>query len=193
MIQIGLVGEDPNDTTAIKNLLEKKYKDRIRFHILVRRIKGSQLDSAGVKRLLPIEFADRKCKFVIYVRDLDGFESQASKVKNKVQWFKNLDATVNGNGVLLLNIWEIEAFILGEINVFNQIYKTNCNFSGDPMRRANPKEMLKSLTSKTPKKYEESHCPEIFGMLDIAVSEKKLRFFSDFLTEFEDRLKSKSA
>lgn len=31
MIKIGLVGEDPNDTSAIKNLLLKAFEGRVQF------------------------------------------------------------------------------------------------------------------------------------------------------------------
>ena len=52
MIKIGLVGEDPNDTDSIKNLLEKKYKKRVQFITLLKRINGYQLDNNKVKNSL---------------------------------------------------------------------------------------------------------------------------------------------
>src|SRR5438046_1173617 len=112
MIKIGLIGEDPNDTSSIKNLLHKKYSNRIQFYPLARRIKGYHLDSKKIKNILPIEFRDKKCKFVIYIRDLDGYKTEHSKIRRREKWFKELDATVNNKGILLLNIWELEALIL---------------------------------------------------------------------------------
>ncbi len=85
MVRIGLVGEDPNDTSAIKNLLERRYGQKAQFLPLVKGIKGHHLDGTKIKSLLPIEFDDHKCKFVIYIRDLDAFKSQTTKVKEKIK------------------------------------------------------------------------------------------------------------
>lgn len=50
MIKVGLVGEDPNDTLSIKNLLEKRYKAKVQFYQLAKRIKGFQLDNPKIKK-----------------------------------------------------------------------------------------------------------------------------------------------
>lgn len=183
MIRVGLIGEDPNDTSAIKNLLEKRYKKKFQFVPLVRRIKGSQLDGSKIRSALPIEFADNKCKFVIYIRDLDGFKSESSKVKVKTSWFNTLDSTIKNKGILLLNIWELEALILGDIETFNKIYKTNHRFKKDPMHEKNPKETLKNFSVKSAQTYHESHCPDIFKQLDIDNIKSRVRYFDEFIAE----------
>jgi len=66
MIRVGLVGEDPNDTSSIINLLQQKYKGKAQFYPLAKGIKGHQLDNPKIKKSLPIEFASKKCKFIIY-------------------------------------------------------------------------------------------------------------------------------
>lgn len=85
MIKVGLVGEDPNDTSAIKNLLDQKYKNRVKFIPLLKRINGYQLDNNKIKNSLSVEFEDRKCKFVLYVRDLDAYKSQTDKINVSIR------------------------------------------------------------------------------------------------------------
>ncbi len=189
MIKVGLVGEDPNDTLSIKSLLEKRYKGKVQFHQLAKRVQGYQLDNPKIKRSLPIEFENQECKFIIYIRDLDAFKSQKDKLQAKMQWFKDLDAVVNNQGILLLNIWELEALIFGDIDTFNKIYTTKHKVTQDPMLIKEPKEVLKRLTFKS-KQFKESHCPEIFKQLDIDKIEAKCSCFKDFIVEFDEKLKN---
>ncbi|CAM3945027.1 DUF4276 domain-containing protein [Mucilaginibacter galii] len=189
MIRVGLVGEDPNDTASIKHLLEKKYSNKVKFLPLARRIRGDQLESAKLRKSLPIEFTENKCSFVIYIRDLDAFESQSAKVQERKRWFKSLDSVINNKGILLLNIWELEALILGDIDTFNSIYKINHKFSSNPMLQDKPKELLKRITSHTNKQYKEAHCPELFKLLDIDKIEKSCLCFKNFIADFEKKLK----
>ena len=188
MVRVGLVGEDPNDTSSIKNLLEKRYGGKIHFQPLVKGIKGYQLDNPKIRRSLPIEFISQGCKFVIYIRDLDGFQSDKERLKAKIRWFEELDSAVNNEGILLLNIWELEALIFGDIATFNKIYKTTHKFPGDPMGIREPKEVLKRLTNRG-KQYKESHCPEIFKQLNIDKIENKCGCFKEFINEFNNKFK----
>ncbi|GAA3965824.1 DUF4276 family protein [Mucilaginibacter dorajii] len=190
MIKVGLVGEDPNDTSSIKNLLDKRYKGRVQFRSLAKGIKGHQLDSPKIKKSLPIEFEDQQCKFIVYIRDLDAFKSQEDKLQTKTKWFKDLDALVNNEGILLLNIWELEALIFGDIETFNKIHSIDHKFKSDPMKVKDPKEVLKHLTSKSKKQFKESHCPEIFKQLNIDKIEAKCACFRDFIAEFDEKLKN---
>jgi hypothetical protein len=188
MIRVGLVGEDPNDTLSIKNLLNQRYKGKVQFYQLAKRVKGFQLDNPKIKKSLPIEFADNKCAFVVYVRDLDAFQSENKKLQAKLKWFKTLDAAVNNEGLLLLNIWELEALILGDIDTFNSIYNVSHKFKGDPMLQKEPKEILKKITSKEKKRYKENHCPELFKQLKIDIVEKNCGCFRDFIQEFDKKI-----
>lgn len=40
MIKVGLIGEDPNDTQAIKNLVSQKFGDKLSFKQLIKNKKG---------------------------------------------------------------------------------------------------------------------------------------------------------
>src|SRR5690349_9849381 len=151
MITIGLVGEDPNDTQAIINLLQPVYGAKVIFKPLIKRIKGFQLDNERVSKIITLESKEKKCKYVVFIRDLDGFKSQGEKVKKKLEWFKQLNIAINNKGLLLLNIWEIEAIILSDISTFNQIYRTSIKFNRDPMLLKEPKEFLLEKTYKLKK------------------------------------------
>jgi hypothetical protein len=188
MIKVGLVGEDPNDTLSIKNLLEKRYQRKVQFKSFTKAGTGYGLESAKTKKSIPIEFEEKKCDFVIFIRDLDAFESQKTKVQKRMNWFNEFNRFVKNKGILLLNIWELEALILSDIDAFNKLFSVNHKFRGDPMVQKEPKELLKKITSKSNKQFEESHCPEIFKKLDIDKIEENCRFFKDFIISFDKKL-----
>lgn len=189
MKKIGLIGEDPNDTTSVAKLLEKKYKGQVQFVALAKRIRGYQLNNDKIKKILPIEFASQKCKLVIFIRDLDAFKSQGVKVTAVNNWFKAVNSTINNQGILLNNIWELEALIFADIETFNLIYNISHKFKGDPTMIKEPKEKLMELTSGTRKQYRESHCPEIFEKLSIDTVEKNCAYFREFITAFDEKIK----
>ncbi|HEY8929102.1 MAG TPA: DUF4276 family protein [Mucilaginibacter sp.] len=188
MVRVGLVGEDPNDTSSIKNLIEKRYKKTVRFYPLAKNVKGYHLDSIKIKNVLRTEFADKKCHFVVYIRDLDALKSEKAKLQEKINWFKNLDTVTNNKGVLLLNIWELEALIFGDIATFNSIYKLKYKPKQAPTYIKEPKEVLKKITSGSNKKFNESDCPDLFKKLDIDKIEETCECFKDFIENFEKRL-----
>lgn len=190
MITVGLVGEDPTDTSSIKNLLIQRYKGKVQFVPVIKSITGEQLNSEKFKRSLLSEFKKRKWEFAVVIRDLDAFKSQENKLQERLTWFKEISKIINDCGVFLLNIWELEALILGDIEAFNRVYHTKHKFTGDPMTVKDPKEKLKHLTYKSPKQYKESHCPDLFKELNIDQVESKCAFFKEFLTEFDGKLKT---
>lgn len=184
MIRVGLIGEDPNDTQSIKNLLSRKYGD-LHFHPMLKGVKGHQLDHVKTARAIAQEMKTAKCKLIIFIRDLDGAESQSHLVKIKKDWFKK---NAKNTDVLLLNIWELEALMFADIDTFNKEYGCNINFKGDPMRVDKPKEKLKEKTSKGKKKYHESHAPDVFNLLQINQLSKNCKYFKDFLAEFTEKV-----
>jgi hypothetical protein len=188
MIGVGLVGEDPHDTTAVKNLLNKKYSGRVHFVTLAKNVTGSNLDSNRIKKILQAEFDSKKHKFIVYIRDLDGFKSEENKISKMQSWFKALDKQLHGNGILLLNIWEIEALILADIAAFNKHYKTSLQFGANPMFKEKPKEFLMKHTYKGNKQYRESDCPELFKQLDFDKVVSKCAFFKEFIEQFDEKL-----
>ena len=192
MIRIGLVGEDPNDTSSIANLLNNKYEQSVQFFPLIKMETGYQLDNVKkIKRKLPKEFNDKRCSFIIYIRDVDDFKTNKAKINKLYGWFKDLDSTVNNKGILLLNIWELEALILADIATFNKLYKVSHQYPGDPMVQKEPKEELMRITAHCNKNYKESHCPEIFEQLNFDNVEKNCTYFRDFIIEFDKKLKPK--
>ena len=90
MVKVGLVGEDPNDTLSIKNLLEKRYKGKVQFHQLAKRIQGYQLDNPKIKKSFPIEFEHQEDSFLIYIRDLDAFKSLKDREQAKTRRIQEL-------------------------------------------------------------------------------------------------------
>lgn len=188
MIKVGLVGEDPNDTKSLKLLLSKKYDDRINFSPLLRGIKGHQLDTSKVKNSVSVEMKKNKCDFTLFIRDLDGFASQMDLVSKKQAWFESLNKICGNKNIFLLNVWELEAMIFGDIESFNKRYGTSLKGNRNPMTISNPKEELMSATYKSRKRFEVSHCPEIFDNLNIDNVIKNCKFFSEFITEFDARI-----
>lgn len=188
MIKVGLVGEDPSDTSSIKNLLKTKYSDSVNFKPMLRNIRGHQLDNVKVTRSLAVEAKTEKCKFIIYIRDLDGLPTQQDLIIKKKSWFDNLNLITGKNNIFLLNIWELETLIFADIENFNKSYKTSLKCPGNPMHIADPKGRLKEATRKLNKKFEESHCPDIFNLLNLNTISNNCTFFKTFLTDFDKRL-----
>jgi hypothetical protein len=77
LMKVGIIGEDPYDTTAIKNLLSRKYP--YQFKPILKQVRGHQLDSAKSLRLLKIELMQQTYPVIIYTRDLDGLETETQK------------------------------------------------------------------------------------------------------------------
>lgn len=192
MIRVGLVGEDPNDTSSLKILLNKKYSGRVHFQPLLKRIRGHQLDSVKTKRAVGAEMSLNKCSFILFIRDLDGLHTQKDLVQLKNEWFSSLNQVCGNQNIFLLNIWELEAMIFGDIETFNSKYGTAIRADKNPMMISNPKEELKRATYKGRKRFEESHCPEIFEALDFDRVVSRCDFFRDFIIQFERRLEIKS-
>lgn len=190
MIKIGLVGEDPNDTASIDNLISPYYKQKgVKFIPLLKNIRGYQLDSIDkVKRALKIEFEDKRCDFVIYIRDSDAPFSDSKKINARKEWFRNLDRSTNKMGIFLLNIYELEALILADINGFNKIYKTKIKYSKNPSFEKDPKRFLMQKTINSPRQYKESDCPEIFSKLNFLEIRKNCQFFNDFIESFQQKI-----
>lgn len=189
-MRVGLVGEDPNDTSSIENLLSPPYRaKKIKFIKLLKNIRGWQLDSIHkVKRALAVEFEYKKCDFVIYIRDSDGPSSDKIKINIRKEWFKHLDDSANKKGLLLLNIYELEALILADIGSFNKMYRTDINYKQNPSFEKDPKEFLMRKTINSQRKYKESDCPEIFSKLNIETVKRNCTYFKNFISEFESRI-----
>ncbi|MDI9364842.1 MAG: hypothetical protein QM541_07820 [Flavobacterium sp.] len=185
--KIGLIGEDPHDTIAIKNLLLKRHATGVQFKPLTKNDRGCDLDNSNYAKRLKIEYAKEKPSFVIFIRDVDGVFSEKKKIKAVEEWFNKLNKIVDNKGILLKNIYELEALILTDINAIKSLYGVTINHSKDVTFIPKPKEFLKLKTAKGRKQYHESHCPEIFANLDfdkvLTCSE-----FNKFYKTFKEKL-----
>lgn len=190
-MRIGLIGEDPNDTKSVINLLKRKYTD-LQFKILLKKVTGYDLDRGKrIEKLLNNELKTlkRPCSHIIYVRDLDAPASD-TKMKNKRnEWFKKLDKTNFCKGVLMLNVQELEALILADINTFNKIYSSTIKNQGNPEVVQNPKEFLISRTRKGKRAFQVADNPEVFEKLDFNRIHEKSAHFKSFIKELEQSIK----
>ncbi len=182
---IGLVGEAPNDTNAIKNLLSKQYSiPNYYFYPILDHIHGSQLDNPKTKRLLRIEYEFKKPDIVIFIRDLDGTLNNNVTFESRKQYFTAFNKVIDKKGLFLLNIFEIEALIISDIETFNRYFNCQLKYDVDPMEVENPKEDLKR---KYPK-YNESLNPDVFNRLAFKMVKQNCTYFNDFINRFEKRL-----
>lgn len=187
-MKIGLVGEAPNDTQSIKNLLEKRYSSsEFIFVSMLQIINGSNLDSQKTKRFLRIEFETQKPDIVVFIRDLDATLPNKEKLYRRKNYFTSSNNVVDKKGIPLLHIYEIEALILTDVAVFNSKYGVNLKEIENVMTISEPKEYLKKASSK----YSESHNADIFELIDF---DKTLNceYFKRFIKNFDKRIVSKS-
>lgn len=184
-MRVGLVGEAPNDTSAIGDLISKRFSD-FTFFPMLNRINGSSLDSQKIKRFLRIEFEDKNPDVIIFIRDLDSILPNKEKLLERKKYFSESNSVVDNKGIFLLNIYEIEALILADINTFNNLFGTNINLNTDVMTIKEPKEFLKAFTNK----YNESKNVEIFNQLEFNIVYDNCQYFNQFIKKFENLIKS---
>lgn len=186
MIKVGVIGEDPYDTKAIINLLKKRHTS-VGFKQMGKKLTGCSLDSEKFFKTISLDMDDT-ISVVICTRDLDGFDSQVEKLKARQAWFDRLNDVLGEKGIFLLNIFELEALILADIESFNLDYRVSINFRGDPAMISDPKGLLQSNTRKAKKTYAVSHCPSVFDKLNIDIIERNCRYFKVFLQDFRQRI-----
>jgi len=190
-MKVAVVSESLHDSNAIINLLNRHYS--IEFSPVLETITGSSLDATSrTSKLLQKELRSEDYSFVLYIRDLDASRLHREKMLERIQWFRKLNKGNGRNGVFLLNIYELEALILADIDTFNKNYGTTINFTVNPMHQSNPKEFLKDETRKVKKQYAEGHCPDLFKKLDI---DKLIAcedfYFKRFIDDIEARINPK--
>ena len=184
--RVGLVGEDPNDTSSVKNLLLQRFDKNISYIQLLNNIRGHQLDNARTKHSLQIECKIKQPDIIIFIRDADGICTHENAIQKCNSWHTNLSGVVKTKNILLLNIYELEVLIFADIEVFNKKYNTSIKDNRDVTFIKEPKEELKRKTSKLNKKYFESDCPELFKLLRIDNVIKNCSYFREFITKFSE-------
>ncbi|MCP4213156.1 MAG: DUF4276 family protein [bacterium] len=189
MTTIGLIGEDPYDTDSITNLLSKRYANCI-FKPILRTLKGSHLDTLKTMTMLKKESKSERHSIIIYIRDLDGPETNKKKKREMREWFKKLEQAYPSSWIFLLNIYELEALILADIESFNRLFSSQISYKGNPMIKANPKEFLTRGTRRSRRKFKESANPDVFSKLDINKLIANCAYFKKFIAEFDKKIKT---
>ncbi len=187
MINIGLIGESPYDTVALKHLLQQKYDTGYRYSILLKNVTGDHLNTPKAIRAVVSEIKVKQPDIVVVIRDADGLESNMDAIRHKQEWYKNLSGQMNRRSLFLLNIYELEALIFADIDTFNTHYKTSIKGNRNVTYIVKPKDELMRKTIEQ-KKYAESHCPELFKALKIDIVSKNCTYFKEFLDEFSQLL-----
>jgi hypothetical protein len=183
-MRIGLVGEAPNDTASIINLLEKRYsRDKFHFFTMLDTYNGSNLDSARTFKILKIELKFKNPDLIIFIRDLDGNLPSRDKMIERKRYFKKCSEEVNGRNVNLLHIWEIEALIFTDPEVFNVMFNAKLQPVDDVSLIVDPKGEL----MKASKKYRETKNADIFKKLNFN-KVLECNYFSDFINNFNAAL-----
>jgi len=186
-MKIGLVGEAPNDTRAIQNLLSRNYEG-LEFVELLQRVDGSMLDNKKAINQIRREFELENPGLVIFMRDLDSHEGDKKKKRERQATFTKLKWLVDKKAIHLLHIYEIEALILADIDVFNKQYNCKLEQPPDPMKVADPKEVLMAASRKLASPFNVSHNPDLFKLLNFNTLIKNCRYFSSFIKKFDKAL-----
>jgi len=187
-MKIGLVGEAPQDTMAIKNLLQKRYIDFTFIELLKNKLTGALLENQKTKTELRIECSTHKPDIVVFIRDLDGLATKEFREQQlrRQEYYNNFKGCTHvKKTIFLLNIWEIEALIFSDINAFNLYYSSSVDYNGNPMEIPNPKEELYKLN----RKYSESHNSKILEKANFETIYKNCNYFKEFVNEFDKLVK----
>lgn len=187
MMHVGLFGESPYDTNAVYNLLSKHYANRLKFVKLSTIKDATILKRTGkMLKLLEAEIEDNpNISAIIFMRDLDSDDNDKKARKDRLDWFKELSKPLPRKTLLLLNVYELEALILADIETFNSLFKTSIQFKGDPMTQKDPKEFLEQKTRRSKRKFTVSENPEIFKHLNFEQVRQKCRYFKEFIRDLE--------
>ncbi len=143
-MKIGLVGEAPHDTNSILNLLSRQpLFANVNFITLINDVHGSLLDNQKTKHILRKQFENERPDIIIFIRDLDGTLENNSTYELRLDYYRASNSVVDGKGLFLLNIYEIEALIVSDLSTFNRYFDCNIFYDSDPMKLEMPKEFLK--------------------------------------------------
>jgi hypothetical protein len=188
-VWVGLMGESPNDTAALKVLLLQQYAGRIQVFPLLKGLKADKVSGLKALRMLPALYADERPDIVVFTRDLDALASDTAQKQKRQKEFDDINARVGGKGIFLLHIYEFEALIMAHIAPFNKLYKCACKPQPDPMRIVDPKGKLQEASRKgTRGKYSENDCEEVCQLLDYAELVRNCGYFRDFDAAFAAKL-----
>jgi hypothetical protein len=159
-MKVGLIGEDPNDSAAIANLLKMKFNHQ--YIPVLKRKKGDQIESDRFTELLKMELKGQKLDVLIFIRDLDGFNHEEDKMSKRMAWFEKNSQYFNGDSLFFLNIQSLEAIFFADVKSLNAHYKIDIKHK-NPIFINKPKSELKRLTAQ---KYHENKAAELISKLN---------------------------
>lgn len=191
-MKIGLIGESPNDTLAFINLFQRKYSDFIEYKVFIQDYKGGNLDNikpgSVMLNQLRYEYSCERPDFVVYIRDSDALENDP-EFADRLKSIYTLGDSVGQNVTYLICIFEMETLLLADTDCINNYYNTTFSYPAttedpaDPMLKREPKELLIADCG-----YKVNDCPALFSTIDFNKL-LQVRFFSEFVTQFENRIK----
>jgi len=181
-----MIGEYPTDVNCISNLLLKKHKEGIVFFPLIYDLHGSMLENPKIKRQLRKEYEIIRPDFVLFIRDLDGLEDNKSLLEQRKAYFKEFNSVVDRKGIFLLNIYELEALLLSDIDNLKNYFKVELDEIADCMKIIDPKGFLQKNISK----YSTGHNLALFSRLDYDMVTRNCRYFKDFSLGFDKIVKN---
>jgi len=181
MLRIGMIGEYPTDVNCISGLLLKKYANDISFFPLVYGVHGSELENPKIKHQLRREYQYEKPDFVLFIRDLDGLEDNKFLLDQRKAYFTEFNSVIDRKGIFLLNIYELEALLLSDINLLNAHFETKLEPVEDCMKIPDPKGYLR----KRIEKYSTGDNTTLFSKLDFDQVLNNCRYFKKFDDDFK--------
>ena len=190
MKHIAVIGESLFDTKPLCQIWNKRYLKKARFSTVLKRLEGSVLYSKKIGRMIKADMQSSDYDFIIVVRDLDAGRSNHKQWSTVQDWYSELSEHFPNN-ILLLNVQELEALILADIETFNAIYKTSIKFPGNPEALNSPKDFLISATHGKRKRFEVKDNQQLIPRLDFTKVEAKCKFYRDFIVELEQLLSVK--
>lgn len=99
--------------------------------------------------------------------------------------FREVNKILEGKGLFLLNIYELEALLLSDIDSFNSHFSCTAEYNADPMLQHEPKEVLMELTKDCKYPYKESDTKELFKTVNFDKLLSNCRYFREFVSSFE--------
>jgi hypothetical protein len=181
MVKIGIIAENKNDAKAISSLFKNNFPQQFDFHHVLPLVTGSQLDDENSNHLvlkLRREFEFEELNYILYIRDLDALITDLEKVRFRKKRFQRFARTVNNKAIFMLNIYEIEALILADIETYKE-YKNNPDLSFDVSKAILTVEPDKMLPT-----YNKGELVKIIPLLNIENLKANHKYFEVFLSQF---------
>lgn len=198
MKRVALFGESPNDTSCIATLLRKRYVDSVvQIENLIPNLTEAQIknefhggklytrvkhEKSKLRRLINTNYRLKKPDLVVFVVDLDSNIDNREQVLLRKLFFRTYKTQVQHRALLLLNVHELEALLLADMEAINLIFGINEPQLLNVMEQEDPKGYLEMITQN---KYYDSQNPELFKRLNFNAVFENCQYFKSFIHDFE--------